>query len=74
MTGFDAPANVIARAKEYGIVAPGYVGTFAAIKAEVAAYEHEDVDPDEDGEKALMRYLEGGWHQGRLHDEPAWAQ
>ena len=72
---FAAPANVIARAKEYGIVAPGFVGTYADIEEAVQAYEFEDFrDPDEDGEKALMRYLEGGWHQGRLLDEPAWAQ
>ena len=30
--------------------------------------------PDEDGSRALSRYLEGGWHGGMLDDEPEWAK
>ena len=31
-------------------------------------------DDDEDGEKAFLRYAEGGWHGGARQDEPWWAQ
>lgn len=30
-------------------------------KALCPVLHEEDLDPDEDGQKALMRYLEGGW-------------
>lgn len=52
-----------AEAKAQGIVGPGYVGTFADIVSELHSYH-----PDEDGEKAWLRYVEGGWHGGN-YDE-----
>lgn len=50
-------------AKEAGIVGPGFVGTYADILEALDPHI-----PDEDGEQALMRHLEGGWHRGYYYD------
>lgn len=60
---------VFSRARAYQII-PGFVGTYADLIAAVEDFEGGwDVAPDEDGERAFLRYAEGGWHGGYYDEE-----
>lgn len=69
------PTETIAIAKAWKLLEVGKAYTFREIQTLVhEAQEADTYIPDEDGQEALLRHLEGGWHRGMLQDEPWWAQ